>query len=113
MLRNILEEGLLEIPGVALNCVNSPRVCNTVSVSLEGIDAESFIMLMSKYGICVSGGSCSDNLSPSHVMAALGKTGKELYCNVRFSVHRLNTKHEVYEALTTSARIIPVLRKYS
>jgi cysteine desulfurase len=112
-LRNLLEEKLLRIAGVSINCVDAPRVCNTINIRLEEVEAEPFIMLMSKYGICVSGGSCSDNLSPSHVMHALGKSGKELYCNVRFSIHVGNTEADIYEAAKVAERIIPALRKHS
>lgn len=75
-LRNLLRELLLQIPGSHLNGDPVHALPGIVSVSFEGIDSETLLLLLSARGICVSAGSAcaSGSLEPSHVILALGRT---------------------------------------
>lgn len=84
------------IPGAEL--VGSPkqRLNNTVSFVVNGSDSMVLLGGLDIEGICASSGSAcsSGSLEPSHVIAALGKTGSA-NALVRFSLGRESTPEEV------------------
>jgi len=100
-LRNRLMEGLLAIPGTALNGSKTQRLCNNVSVSFEGIKGESLLFLLDADGIAVSTGAACSSAEPASVSA------------VRFTLSRLTTGAEIDYTIRRVTMAVRGLRKIS
>ena len=85
--RRLLEE----VPGIKITGVNpleasgEKRLSGNVHICIEGIEAESLLLLLDQKGICASAGSAcaSGSVEPSHVLLALGKSHVEAYSGLR------------------------------
>jgi cysteine desulfurase len=78
-LRNRLESGLRQTPGVLIFSDNVPRLPNTTLFTVPGLKAETAVIGFDLAGIAVSSGSAcsSGKVQPSHVLEAMG-LGREL-----------------------------------
>ena len=87
--RRLLEE----VPGMQITGVNpleaseENRLSGNVHICIEGIEAESLLLLLDQKGICASAGSAcaSGSVEPSHVLLAMGKSHVEAYSGLRLS----------------------------
>lgn len=87
--RRLLEE----VPGIKITGVNpleasgEKRLSGNVHICIEGIEAESLLLLLDQKGICASAGSAcaSGSVESSHVLLALGKSHVEAYSGLRLS----------------------------
>jgi len=73
------------------------RLSNNLSVTFKGVRAETLLMLLNEWGICVSTGSAcnSSEKTPSHVLTAIGLNEDEANSTVRFSLSHNNTMEEI------------------
>jgi cysteine desulfurase len=78
-LRNRLERGLRETPGMIVFSEGTARLPNTTLFTVPGLRAETAVIGFDLAGIAVSSGSAcsSGKVQPSHVLEAMG-VGKEL-----------------------------------
>jgi cysteine desulfurase len=78
-LRERLEQGLKQTPGMIVFSDGAPRLPNTTLFTVPGLKAETAVIGFDLAGIAVSSGSAcsSGRVQPSHVLAAMG-FGKEL-----------------------------------
>jgi cysteine desulfurase len=78
-LRNRLESGLRETPGVMIFSDDALRLPNTTLFTVPGLRAETAVIGFDLAGIAVSSGSAcsSGKVQPSHVLEAMG-FGREL-----------------------------------
>jgi cysteine desulfurase len=78
-LRNRLEIGLRQTPGVLVFSQDVPRLPNTTLFTVLGLRAETAVIGFDLEGIAVSSGSAcsSGKVQPSHVLEAMG-FGREL-----------------------------------
>ena len=78
-LRERLENGLQQTPGMIVFSAEVPRLPNTTLFTVPGLKAETAVIGFDLGGIAVSSGSAcsSGKVQPSHVLAAMG-FGKEL-----------------------------------
>ena len=87
--RRLLEEvPRIKITGVnPLEASEEKRLSGNVHICIEGIEAESLLLLLDQKGICASAGSAcaSGSVEPSHVLLALGKSHVEAYSGLRLS----------------------------
>ena len=87
--RRLLEEvPRIQITGVnPLEASEEKRLSGNVHICIEGIEAESLLLLLDQKGICASAGSAcaSGSVEPSHVLLALGKSHVEAYSGLRLS----------------------------
>jgi len=98
-------------PDAVIHGRQAPRLPNTTSICLPGVDAAALLGLLDQRGIACSGGSACHTLSlhPSHVLAAMGYDASHAASTLRFSFSRMNTRDEVSaaaEAVIHSARHI-------
>lgn len=93
-LQKLFFRGLLEeVPGMQITGVNpleaseENRLSGNVHICIEGIEAESLLLLLDQKGICASAGSAcaSGSVEPSHVLLAMGKSHVEAYSGLRLS----------------------------
>jgi len=78
-LRNRLEKGLQQTPGMIVFSAGTQRLPNTSLFTVPGLKAETAVIGFDLGGIAVSSGSAcsSGKVQPSHVLAAMG-VGREL-----------------------------------
>jgi cysteine desulfurase len=78
-LRNRLENGLRQTPGVIVFSGDVPRLPNTTLFTVPGLKAETAVIGFDLAGVAVSSGSAcsSGKVQPSHVLKAMG-LGPEL-----------------------------------
>lgn len=105
--RRLLEE----VPGIQITGVNpleaseEKRLSGNVHICIEGIEAESLLLLLDQKGICASAGSAcaSGSVEPSHVLLAMGKSHVEAYSGLRLSFEE-DLKEEELEFTVTAIR---------
>ena len=92
---------LLGWPGAMIHGADAPRLPNTTSIYLPGVDAAAMLILLDQRGIACSGGSSchTASLHPSHVLEAMGYDAAHASSTLRFSLSRMNTRDEVLEAV--------------
>ena len=74
VLRNRLESGLRQTPGIIVFSADVPRLPNTTLFTVPGLKAETAVIGFDLAGIAVSSGSAcsSGKVQPSHVLEAMG-----------------------------------------
>ncbi len=87
-LRERLEQGLKQTPGMIVFSEDVPRLPNTTLFTVPGIRAETAVIGFDLAGIAVSSGSAcsSGKVQPSHVLAAMGFPGDLAQGAVRLSL---------------------------
>lgn len=96
-LRQTLEAGLEEIPGVVVIAKNARRLPNTVQVVVEGMEGEMLVMALDREKIAVSSGSAcaSGTTEPSHVLTAMGVAPEQARGAIRVSLGKQNTFEDI------------------
>lgn len=99
-LRDALEAGLRERPGITIFGNGMERLSNTCQFAITGIDGETVQMGLDRQGIAVSTGSAchSRSAEPSHVLLAMGVDPMLARGAVRASFGKDNSQADV-EAL--------------
>ena len=116
VLRDYLIKGIIKkIKGASLNGHPILRLPNNVNVSIPGIEGESLVLYLDAQGIsCSTGSACtSQDLEPSHVITALGKSKEASHSSVRFSLGRKTSKSDIDYVLKVLPDIIKKLRSVS
>ncbi len=112
-LRDHFENTLLDaLGGIEVNGDRENRLPNTSNIAISGIESEALLILLDQRGICCSGGSActTGQLTPSHVLMAMGFSVDRARSSVRFSFSRYNTRSEVDHALEIIIATIQKLR---
>ncbi len=115
-LRNqLLDHILSNIPKSRLNGDRDKRLPGNINVSFEGIEGESILLMLQRYGICVSTGSActSGSLEPSHVLLAMGLSPEIAHGSLRITLSKLNTQQEIDEFKKVLPNVIAELRNRS
>lgn len=110
-----LIRNVLKIPGITLTGHPELRAPHIASFIVKGVEGESIVLKLSERGIYVSSGSActSSDLSPSHVLTAMGFKPEESHGSIRFSLGRDTTKTQVDYLLSVLPKIIAKLREMS
>jgi cysteine desulfurase len=112
-LRDSLEEGLLaRIPDAIVHGRGARRAPHILNLSVPGTDSESLLMALDLAGVaCSAGSACqSGNVTPSHVLIAMGVKPAIAVAAVRMSLGSLTTPEcitrvvELFPALVAKAR---------
>ena len=99
-LRNQLWEGLQQLGGFSLNgppC-GPQRLPHNLNVTVAGVDGNRLHQQLRQQLAVSSGSACSQG-SPSHVLAALGRTHLEAASTIRFGLGRSTTLADIHQAL--------------
>ena len=110
-LRNRLEKGLQQTPGMIVFSDGVPRLPNTTLFTVPGLKAETAVIGFDLAGIAVSSGSAcsSGKVQPSHVLEAMG-FGKELARGaVRLSLGWSTTEADIDLALQAWRTLVDAL----
>lgn len=86
--RDMIIDGLEEIPGARINGLIEDRIYNNISVSFYGIEGESLMLMLNEAGIYLSTGSAcaSTKLAESYVLKALGVDEMYIHGTLRLSL---------------------------
>lgn len=84
-----------------------------MSITVQGIDNEALAMMLNERGICVGTGSAcrSMEVTPSHVLKAIGLSDTDAMSTIRVSFSRFNTPEEVQSAAAEIVKCSEALRK--
>ena len=95
ILRNKLENGLLQFEGSFVNGNIQNRIYNTSNICFPGVNSEQLIMALGNISVS-NGASCSAVTSePSHVLKAMGLSDEEALSSIRFSLGKFTTLEEI------------------
>lgn len=114
-MRDILIEGLSQIPHAKLNGDAVKRLPGNVNFCFEGIEGESLLLLLDQKGIAASSGSActSGSLDPSHVLLALGLPHEVAHGSLRLSLSEENTEEEMQYIIESIRDVVKYLRDMS
>jgi cysteine desulfurase len=115
-LRDALEEGLLaRIPDAVVHGRGAPRAPHILNLSVPGTDSESLLMALDLAGVaCSAGSACqSGNVTPSHVLIAMGVQPDLAAAAVRMSVGALTTAESVTRVIELFPALIAKARRLS
>jgi cysteine desulfurase len=89
----------------------SNTATKTLSIKVDGVDAETLILMADNSGVCISAGSaCNSRMNtPSHVLTAIGLTPDQARSSFRVSFSRMNTIEDVAKAAGIIADCIATL----
>ena len=112
VLRDQLWEGLRAIGGFSLNGPppGPSRLPHNLNVTALGVEGNRLHQLLRRQIAISSGSACSQG-SPSHVLAALGRTRLEAAATLRFGLGRGTTADEIALTLDAVAAALAELRR--
>src|SRR3989344_1830169 len=89
------------------------RIANNLNIIFKGVDADSLIIYLDKYGIvCSSGSACTtDSDEASHIILACGFNKNEAKNAIRFSMSKYTTKSDIDYVMKYLPKIVNKLRK--
>lgn len=107
-LRERLEAGLAELPGVVIFGGRAERLPNTVFMGVAGLDGEMLVMALDRKKIAVASGSAcrSGGGQPSHVLLAMGVEETLAKSAIRISLGKDNTEEDVMRFLNSLIEIL-------
>jgi len=115
-LRDSLEEGLLaRIPDAVVHGRGAARAPHVLNISVPGTDSESLLMALDLAGVAASAGSAcqSGNVTPSHVLLAMGVKADLAIAAVRMSLGSLSTQEHVTRVVELFPALIAKARRLS
>lgn len=115
-LRNyFIKKTLKTIPHCQLNGHHRKRLPNNLNFSIAGVEGESLVLKLDQRGIAASTGSActSAELTPSHVLLALGLPEDLAHDSLRLTLGRKTSKKDLEYVLMVLPKIVEDLRKIS
>ncbi len=111
VLRDVLENGLLQIPQTSVNGNTQCRLPHVSNIAFGGVDGE--LLLISLHDIAVSSGSACTSASvlPSHVLKAMGVADQLAYSSIRFSLGKYTTEEEILYTINHVKEVIAKLQQ--
>lgn len=115
ILRDKLEDALLELEDVFVVGEREDRMQNTILISVKGVEGEAMLWDLNKNGIAASTGSAcaSEDLESNPVMEAIGAEADLAHTALRLSLSRFTTEQEVDYAIKTIKEATKRLRSIS
>ena len=113
-LRDRLKNYILQnIDSVIINADVKNKLPGNISLSINGIDAKTLLLMLDMEGICVSSGSaCNSQVSnPSHVLKAMGIPNDQALSTIRITLGDLNTLDEITYISETLKNIVDRMRR--
>ncbi|WP_349431702.1 cysteine desulfurase family protein [Methylomarinum sp. Ch1-1] len=102
LLRDQLQQALLELPGVVIFSREAERLPNTVQMSIAGMDGEMLLMQLDRKNIAVSSGSAcaAAGGQPSPVLTAMGVDESTAKGAIRISLGKDSSEQDVIEFIS-------------
>ena len=104
-----------EIDEVLVNGDAKQRLPNNINISIKGVEGESLLLLLDRYGVyCSTGSACSSlDLSPSYVLLSIGLPLELAHCSVRFTLGRHTQKRDIDYAMDVLVESVKKIRGIS
>ena len=115
-MRDRFEKFVLEaVSGASVNGAGAGRLPNTSSLSFEGIESRSALLLLDRQGICCSAGSAcrTGSQEASHVLRAMNPSSDGARRSLRFSLGRFSSDAQIDRAIEVVPKVIEKLRQLS
>jgi cysteine desulfurase len=109
-LRDRLQQGIEQLPGVVVNGGRAPRVPGILSVSFAGVNGESLVASLFDLALSTSAACNADSDETSYVLRALGSDAGLAQATLRFSLGRFTGGDEIEAAIGAVHREVPRLR---
>ena len=112
-LRNYYVEAVnKKISNIKVNGAINARLPGNSNISFEGINGSDLLMELDNVGICASSGSAcnSEEITPSHVLTAIGLDTQTAKGALRVTFGEFNTKDEVDYLVENLERVVQKLR---
>ncbi|OUD13296.1 cysteine desulfurase family protein [Thioflexithrix psekupsensis] len=108
VLRQKLETALAQQDRVQTIGINSPRLLNTILITIKGLRGETSVMELDRRGVALSSGSAchSEYSEPSHVLLAMGIADEQADTAIRISFGQQNTVEEVQYFLAAFTELL-------
>ncbi len=107
ILKKSMLEQLTKVPQVL---INSPEksVSGILSVSIPGVTGSEMVVLLSHSGFAISTGSAchANELEPSRIILAMGRSKKEAIGTIRISMGNGTTREAVNDLMKTLVEIV-------
>lgn len=89
------------------------RLPNNISITIDGVDGESLVLMLDTMGICISAGSActSESIEPSHVLRAIGLTDEQAHSTVRITPSDQTRIQEAHYTVDAIKKCVERLRK--
>jgi cysteine desulfurase len=113
-MRDRFEKFMLEaVSGASVNGAGAVRLPNTSSLSFQGIESPSALLLLARQGIyCSAGSACrTGSQEASHVLRAMNPGSDGARRSLRFSFGRFNTDAQIDHAIEVVPKVIEKLRQ--
>jgi cysteine desulfurase len=113
-MRDRFEKSVLgAVSGASVNGAGAVRLPNTSSLSFEGIESASALLLLDRQGICCSAGSAcrTGSQDASHVLRAMNPSSDGARRSLRFSLGRFNSEPQIDHAIEVVPKVIEKLRQ--
>ena len=111
-LRERLWRGLEPLGGVQRNGHPRQRLAHNLNVTVAAVEGGALHRAL-RHALAVSSGSACSQGSPSHVLAALGRSRQEAAASIRFGLGRGTTEEEIDRAVMVVAEVVQRLRAAS
>jgi len=112
LLRNKLENALLELGDVYINGSKEHRLPNLTNLSFKNVEGQALMMSINKEIAVSSGSACtSASLEPSYVLRALGLTDELAHSSIRFSLGRFTKDEEIDFTIQRVSNAVKQLRE--
>lgn len=112
--RDRIESELLHLRecGCEVNCATIPRLPNTTSLYVPGVNAADLVVALDLQGVLTStGAACSSGKrDPSHVLLAMGQGKERASSTIRISVRADITEADVQRVINVLTECIGRLR---
>ncbi|MBN7816752.1 cysteine desulfurase family protein [Algoriphagus pacificus] len=111
LLRNQLEESILQIPGTKLNGSQNNRLPHVSNIAFEGVEGEELLRKICQK-VAVSSGSACTSISPkpSHVLQAMGLDSDLGRSSIRFSLGKNTSEQDILDTVDWVKKVVNALR---
>ena len=108
-----MEQVEKNIENIKINGSKEHRLPGNANISFLGVDSTALLLELDKKGICCSSGSAcnSSEISPSHVLRAIGLDDETAKSALRVTFGEFNTKTEVDYLVQNLIRCVKELRE--
>lgn len=112
--RDMLYNELMTVEGVRLNGpdIKANRLCNNLSLRIDGVKANDLVTLASMHGIYISAGSAcsSGDAIPSSTLKSIGLTDEQALSTIRITVDETLNQHDIMYIAKVLRGLIEQLR---
>ena len=105
-LRTFLEQSFEFEFGVKINGSIKNRLCNTTNICFNGLKADELIIKLPLIAMSTGSACTSALFQASHVLKAMGKSEKEIFSSIRFSIGKFNTQEEIEEVVKSFKKVL-------